>query len=92
MRNFLFITMCIFLIFSFNLLSAKIYQEFSSDEEDICSYINKKKTSINNILINYEISGEKYYIGFDYHVGYISGKYDAYNEILWKLEKFIASD
>lgn len=82
--------MCFFL-FSTLTVSAKqmdndcypnICVKFEPDcEEDILIYLQQKMNDIGYTISNYEYEGCEYKINFDYHVGYISGKYDAYKEL-----------
>lgn len=95
MKIFLTSAMLLFLTLSAILPAQTINQGYSSDictecdqnfKDDICIYIHKKIKEINQILINYELNGDEHYVGFDYHVGYLNGQYEAYNNINNKMK------
>lgn len=90
MKIFLTSAMLLFLTLSAILCAQPIERSYSSDicigceegfEGDILTYLKYKMGDISQMISTYEYEGAQYKINFDYHVGYISGRYDAYRDI-----------
>jgi len=91
MNSILSIFICFSLLLCSSLQAKTTDKGYSSDictgceqdfQGDIYTYINYKMKQIHQILVNYELEGSNHKISFDYHVGYLSGQYEAYTDIL----------
>jgi hypothetical protein len=90
MKIFLTSAMLLFLTLSAILSAQHSERSYSSDicigyeegfEGDILTYLKYKMDNINQMISIYEYERSQYKVNFDYHVGYISGQYDAYRDI-----------
>lgn len=90
MKNILSTFICFGLLLSTGLTATPMHQGYSSDictgcmhdyDADIFTYMQYKKIEINQMLSNYELEGSKHNIGFDYHIGYLTGMLSAYKNL-----------
>lgn len=55
---------------------------FSQDLEEVKNKINDQLDIIEYILCEYDLSGTDYDVNFEYHVGFLNGRAQAYRECL----------